>query len=78
MTIIVVTKKRINNQNSDLYGLMHIPEQLLHWMDEEEVDEDCDDCKEVLEEVDVDDEDHQGCSISARTGLSEILGHDYC
>ena len=57
-----------------------VPEllQYLHWSDGEVVDEDCDDCKEVMEEVDVDDEDHQSCSISIMTEWSGIPGHDYC
>ena len=57
-----------------------VPEQLqhLHWRDGEVVDEDCDDCKEGMEEVDVDDEDHQSCSIAIMTELSGIPGHDYC
>ena len=77
MTIIVDTKKWINNQKCDFYGHIKVPELPQRWMDEEVVDEDCDDCKEVMEEVNVDDADHQDCSISTETEQSEILSHDY-
>ena len=55
-----------------------VPEQLQHQRDGEVIDEDCDDCKEVMEEVDVDDEDHQSCSISIMTEWSGFPCHDYC